>query len=299
MVEDKNHNIEICVCFDDHYFIGALGLFSSLSSRNNNLRVYVLYDSLDKRLRQFVIDYFETIHFEFVRIAITRKIGKIGYFSPSTCGRLYIADYINTSKCIYLDTDIICLNPIEHLYGIDISNGVIAAAQDHYYTKAYQHLKHLPRKLIPVRLYSATGINAGVLIVNLEEWRNRRLTAKTINWITKNREYLILPDQAALNYFVQGDYVVLDKKWNTCVYRSAITSLKDVNILHFTGRRKPWNNIEVKFSNIWWHYARAAVDSIPDELKHRFVDESVLRISTEKADHVVHSGVVSATTTDC
>ncbi len=289
MAEGKNHNIEIAVCFDDQYFIGALGLFSSISKSNDNVKIYVLYDSLDKRLRQFVIDYFKTISFEFVKIAITRKIGKIGYFSPSTCGRLYIADYVNASRCIYLDTDIICLKPIEHLREIDISNKIIAAAQDHYYTQAYQHLGRLPRKLIPNRLYSATGLNTGVLIVNLEEWRNHRLTAKIVNWITENLKYLILPDQAALNYFIQGDCIVLDKKWNTCVYRNVITSLKDVNILHFTGRRKPWNDLQVDFSEVWWHYTGAAVDSIPDELKHRFVDETVLRICNERADHTAHA----------
>jgi len=280
-VDDIHRNIEICVCFDNQYFIGALGLFSSLSNHNNNLTVNVLYDSLDKRLHHFLIDYFDAIHFKFVKISIMQKIGKVGYFSPSTCGRLYIADYINASKCIYLDTDIICIKSIEQLCGIDISNRVFAAVQDHYYTKAYQHLGRLPRELIPDRLYSVTGVNTGVLIINLEQWRNLRLTKQTTNWIAKNKEYLILPDQAALNYFVQGNCVVLDQKWNTCIYRNVISSLKNVNILHFTGSKKPWNDIKVEFSDLWWQYARAAINAVPDELKHRFIDQVTLRISAE------------------
>jgi lipopolysaccharide biosynthesis glycosyltransferase len=100
----------------------------------------------------------------------------------------------------------------------------------------------------------AAYFNSGVLVVDLEAWRNADLPRKMLNCLDRHRDHVRWWDQYALNVVLSGQWKPLDPRWNqgshVYVFRNWTQSpynrdtflqvLDDPYIIHFTTRYKPW-----------------------------------------------------------
>lgn len=173
--------------------------------------------------------------------------------------RLLIPDLLlgeNVQKAIYLDCDLMLNADISELWNVELGRNVLAAVAE---TNEGCRYVSSPRAL---RLYKELGIpeknkyfNSGVLVMNLEEWRKRNITAKVCNYLTENREQVIYHDQDGLNAILWDSWLELPTDWNVMSYlfitehkhqvinmeKETVEQLRrNPKIVHFTGWKKPW-----------------------------------------------------------
>ena len=170
-----------------------------------------------------------------------------GHISISTYYRLLIPAILpnNLNKILYLDCDLLVLDNLKDLLDLDITEFDLACVEEDL--GANHNLK------IGLKSYEA-HFNAGVLLINLERWRQRNYLAEFINYLQANRMRLVYWDQDVLNVVLK-DKLFLKSKWNiTTSYldKNHFNKIKDMSILHFTGDLKPWNNIGNPFSEIYF-----------------------------------------------
>jgi len=55
-------------------------------------------------------------------------------------------------------------------------------------------------------------VNSGIMVLNLDYWREHGVTAKCMQWLESNPEIALLPDQDAINVVLQGAKKNIDVK---------------------------------------------------------------------------------------
>lgn len=149
-------------------------------------------------------------------------------------------------KIIYLDCDIVVLGSIRPLWDIPLEGFGVAAVEDMgcKEPERYEILKY------PME-YSY--FNAGVLLINLDYWRENNIAQACIDYYHQYPERILYNDQDLLNSVLYKNKVLIDMKWNVqdAFYRTnspvirshdntRIEALLHPVILHYTNR-KPWN----------------------------------------------------------
>jgi lipopolysaccharide biosynthesis glycosyltransferase len=170
--------------------------------------------------------------------------------------RLFIPEIVPGDKALYLDADIVVTQRIDDLYDTDISNTFLAAV-DNPGLYDYRDLEMDP---------SAKFFNSGVMLINLEYWRNYKVKEKVVNFIRKKPEVIRFTDQDGLNSVINGNWLELHPKYNMhtgFVYtqHTAESIIKEgfgiPVIIHYTSSSKPWhlgNNHPYK--HLYWKYLR-------------------------------------------
>ncbi len=183
---------------------------------------------------------------------IRSRLKNVYHFSVVTYYRLFIASlFPQYDKVLYLDCDLVVLGDISELYNIDLGDNIFGAGPEQF----VQNTKEF-------RLYAekALGvdpdgyINAGVLLMNLKEFRNSKIEEKFIDLITEHDFDLLDPDQAYLNYLCLGRILVLPNGWNKEPMPLICEGKK--NIVHYALYKKPWQYNDVMDGKYFWHYAK-------------------------------------------
>lgn len=170
-------------------------------------------------------------------------------------------------RILYLDPDILVINPIRDLYETDLEGYLYAAA--FHNVLAVKEINRI--RLYPYKIDAY--YNSGVLLMNLELQRKLIDEREIFSFIEKNRAKLILPDQDIINTLYSGQIKALDEKlynYDTRYYNyyKVITNntcdmdfvMKNTVILHFCGKKKPWKKGYIgKFYALYKHYERKAL----------------------------------------
>lgn len=253
----------IVTASNDNYaqHLGVM-LTSLLENSNNSSRIdiYIIDGDISEfnksKLERIVKGYNGRVTF----LKIDKKIFEycrmnqnLNYITIETYYRTIIPDLLSKdiSKALYLDCDIIVESDIDELWNTDISNYYLAAVDEsQFYRKRSRRLKalSLPR--------DSFYFNAGVLLLNLEKWREKEVSKQIIKYIEVNQKKLKLMDQDALNVVLHDKWLPLDPKWNYIVlYHRLKYPLEIPVIIHFAGTEKPWN-AEIPFKENYLKYLR-------------------------------------------
>jgi lipopolysaccharide biosynthesis glycosyltransferase len=170
------------------------------------------------------------------------------FISTVTYYRLLMTSLLphTITRALYLDSDIIINDRILDLLYTDISDYAFAAVPD-----PWENFKSSVRGKIHLK-ENAHYFNGGVLLLNLERWRSEKIGSRALEFVLSNPQSVTFHDQCALNHIIQGNFYVLNKRWNFQVghvksfseYKfpsSARTQFSHAAIIHFTGDPKPWN----------------------------------------------------------
>ncbi|MGM9571617.1 MAG: glycosyltransferase family 8 protein [bacterium] len=165
--------------------------------------------------------------------------------------RLFIAEVLDAdiAKAVYLDADLIVKQDIKQLWDCCL-NGVAIAAVPELVLDADYDLERRRRLGLNEKMQY---FNAGVLLLNLDVWRENKLTQKIADYIRDNVDRLKFCDQDALNAVLQNNYLPLPANWNvqSCIFKSYYSlarsrllqeiraAAENPSIEHFTGT-KPW-----------------------------------------------------------
>jgi lipopolysaccharide biosynthesis glycosyltransferase len=159
-----------------------------------------------------------------------------GHVTRATYLRLCIGALLPTTldRVLYLDSDIVIRGDITKLYHTDLLGFPFGAVPD----PVCDTDKNIRAKIS----LDATAhyFNGGVLLIDLPRWRSFDIEARAISYCRSNADAITYWDQCALNHVVNGQFYLLDEKWNF-QSKSSMRHLKSALIIHFTGAIKPWH----------------------------------------------------------
>lgn len=247
--------MKICIVVTaDNAYAKHLGvmLFSLFNTADigSKFEIYVLDGGINKsnvdKISKQVKAFGSTIHFIDMDRKVYAKYPVSNHFKPSVYYRISMQYLIcpSYSKVIYLDSDMIIRDDISKLWIIDVSDHILAAVEDSGFEN--NDRLFMPRNV----LY----FNAGVMLINMDKWRETDVSGKAHNFIHKYPERLLLADQDVLNAVICGNWQSLHPRWNqqTKMFRSRhpdasysdcelVEALQFPGIVHFTESSKPWH----------------------------------------------------------
>ncbi|MDD4564641.1 MAG: glycosyltransferase family 8 protein [Eubacteriales bacterium] len=169
-------------------------------------------------------------------------------------------------RILYLDPDILVLNPVRKLYETELGDCLYGAAyHDKIPVKEINRLRLFPYEI-------DAYYNSGVLLMNLGQLRAQVDAQEIYRFVEENRMKLIMPDQDILNALYAKQIKSIDEKLYNYDARYygyyKLTSngacdmeyiINNTVILHFCGKRKPWGNqYSGKFFSLYKHYEKCA-----------------------------------------
>ena len=193
---------------------------------------------------------------EFVDISeqvegIQSRFKNVYHFSVVTYYRLFIASmFPQYHKIIYLDCDLVVLGDISELYRTDLGENIIAAGPEMFVRNTPEFRLYAEKAL---GVDPSGYVNAGVLVVDMDKYREYRIEEQFVDLITRYDFDLLDPDQAYLNYLCDGRIHVLPNGWNKEPF--PLPCEGDLNIVHYALYKKPWQYDDVMYEEYFWRYA--------------------------------------------
>ena len=199
-----------------------------------------------------------------------------GHFSKETYYRLVLPELLpNYDKVLYLDSDMIAMDDVAKIYDENIDGYLLAACHDAdtagLYNGYEKDKKEYTDKVLKLK-EPYQYFQAGVLLLNLEEFRKRYTTKQILDFAVSEKWQLL--DQDILNKLCEGAVKYIDMSWNVMVDFAGVRinqiialaprwlnemyheARKDPKIIHYAGPQKPWFEPEMDFGMQFWECAR-------------------------------------------
>lgn len=165
---------------------------------------------------------------------------QVSYYSRTAYGRLFLGDLLprDIRRVIYLDCDVVCVSSLRELWQRGEGLKLMAAVRDVWVDRDSKH--KLSMGIPTDRAY----YNTGVLVINVEAWRNGNVGQRLIGFIRERRKARYV-DQDAINSLLGAEITELPRQWNAMVTSpipgDADAQMKHAAIIHFFGGFKPWH----------------------------------------------------------
>ena len=233
-----------------------------VSILENNLdhtfQFFIIDDKLtrdDKAYFKQLLDIYHNIKkIEFVNV--NAKYYKKANLNPPTNAikentyyRLDLPLLVPVSRLLYLDADMICTGDISGLWNSNLHGYPLGAIEDGGFYLTHNRLNemHVSHK-------NNMYFNAGVLLFDIKKWNDQHLTEKLHQFITKKGDILKYQDQDALNAVLNGNWQLLDTKYDVQDHLARQELLnpdpgrrkmdekarENPVIIHYTEWGKPW-----------------------------------------------------------
>nr|CAD1829209.1 unnamed protein product [Ananas comosus var. bracteatus] len=224
-------------------------LVSSPSSSNLLASIRTTFPYLDLRVYRFDPSC--------VRGRISRSI-RHALDQPLNYARIYLADVLpaDVTRAIYLDSDIIVVDDIRHLWQVDLEGRVIAAPEychanfTKYFTDAFWSDPTLATTFEGRR---PCYFNTGVMVIDVVMWRKRGYTRMVEDWmgVQKQKRIYHLGSLPPFLLVLGGNIKAVDHRWNQHGLggdniEGKCRSLHPgpISLLHWSGKGKPWLRLD-------------------------------------------------------
>jgi lipopolysaccharide biosynthesis glycosyltransferase len=236
----KDPQMEVLCACDERYLPHAATMLCSLLTHNRGIRIHFFYSAIANRelakLKSLVArDGSELVFYEIASSAVEGlRVDK--HASGAVYYRLLAPGLLPTSldKVLYLDCDIIVRRSLLELWNTDITDYALAAVSD-LWEEEYGKALGLPM--------GAKYFNSGVLLINLQFWRENGVPERVVSFIRGNPEKAECWDQDGLNATLVDQWRELPRFWNAQIHESRAVPLgteKNPAIVHFVTGDKPW-----------------------------------------------------------
>lgn len=227
----------ITICTDDNYLPGVIALHHSLRAVDAGYPLYVLTtDGMSPRgIEALTADGIEVLTAE--GITPSRYIHELNVANGSpnwdnTFFKLRIFGLTQFDTLVYLDSDMIALRNIDHLFDKPHMSAVAAG----------HHFNH-----------SWVQLNSGLMVLRPDKGLERNLLALISDHPDDDMlNYHGIGDQDLINHYYRDwpdtEELHLPETYNQFISlipeylrRNVLGSLDEVHVVHFVGRTKPWN----------------------------------------------------------
>lgn len=263
--------MNILVTIDANYLpplqVMLTSLFTNQIKDGEPFTIYLLHADLKPEEVDTLRTYIEGFGHAFVEVLISSDDFKDApvnkHYSRAMYYRLLAFDLLprEVERILYLDPDLLIINPLDALYQLDLGEKCFAAA--HHDIIGVNELNKLRFKPVEIENY----YNTGVLLMNLSVLRQKTSAAEIFQYV-KDHKILALPDQDVFNGLYAKEIVSVDEhRYNYDVrqyYYYKIKSLgewdmkrviTETSILHFCGKDKPWHeDYSGHFHSLYMHY---------------------------------------------
>lgn len=247
-----NYPIHIAFCVNDKYIPYICVTIKSIieNNKNNALHFHVISDNIPKKMYRLLYETIEgckTVTIDTYLIDNGQLYGLKDSWSIQAWYRVFLPDILgkNIHRVLYLDADIIVAGSLKDLFSIDMTGKSIAAVIDieSFNPDTFKRCGYNNTKKY---------VCSGVLLMNLDYWRQYELTKQIVNWAKENNDKIKFPDQDTINYICQDTKILLPLKYgilNPFFYDNEILNseyLPEVKecvtnpiIIHYAGQN-PW-----------------------------------------------------------
>lgn len=176
-------------------------------------------------------------------------------------------------RVLYLDPDILIINPLRSLWELNLERKIFAAA-------SHTGLTEIANGINQVRLDTEHEyFNSGVMLIDLNAARKLVSSKDVFDCVRKHEKELILPDQDVFNILYGKQTMPVDDViWNYDVrnyskYLIRSTGKNNLNwtmqntaVLHFCGKNKPWQeDYKNPFGMLYLHYLNRTMRRLNEE----------------------------------
>ena len=278
----------------------CVAMYTALKNSNSDTlyHFYVVSNDLNDEDKQFFNKNLQDPRLQkldFVTLpqSLYDSIPLVCEFGKETNFRFFLPELLpDLKKVLYIDSDTLILGDLTELYKTNVDKVACAGVSEIglYQTRYYS--LHSPFYTSRVEFLEKNGlnileqhyINAGVMVVNLDYWRQHNYTARCMEFLTQNKsnEYFLYPDQDTLNVLFAQDgidgKVLLDCKYN-CTEDLLLSRYEGLDIsrqllffargydvdrsksfrpviMHFVGGVKPWNGYCWQMGPAYVEYAQ-------------------------------------------
>lgn len=267
--------MNILVTLNSNYLNPLKVMLKSLFINNpkESFDIYVMHSSLTAEEQQSIRIQAESEGHRLYVISLNGEYFDhapvVKHYSKEMYYRLLAYKFLpqEVDKILYLDPDILIINSIKALYDTELENYLFAAA---YHDRAtVNSLNKLRFKPYEIEAY----YNSGVLLFNVELQRKTINEKGIFDFVEKNKNTLILPDQDILNALYSRnikpvDEILYNYDPRFYSYYKLISNgrhnmdyiIYNTSIIHFCGKQKPWKaHYRGKFHSLYKHYERIAL----------------------------------------
>ncbi|HLO71954.1 MAG TPA: glycosyltransferase family 8 protein [Flavipsychrobacter sp.] len=239
--------------YDSVYYIPMYVMLFSLFENNRDVHVkaHILYNTLsDKQktdVEHLASNYGNDIHWIKMDDEATKGFYTSAYLNVATYYRIFAPQLINdeTDRLLFIDADVIVNGSVSELFSLNIAGVPLCAVKE---VTPYK----TERLGIPE---GGNYFNAGIILYNLNDWRNNNYFDKLLQNIKiKHSDYWLF-DQDALNAMFYNVAFYLHPKWNhQNIFYSVSASylermygypatevLNNPVVIHYNTQLKPWN----------------------------------------------------------
>lgn len=229
--------------------------------------IYILTDHIDESFRKLAEDIDKNqnarAHLIEVDDILFKKFPETGRYSKVVYYRIFAASILpeNIDRVLYLDPDIVVINPLDSLYNMDF---------DGNYYIACSHTKAVLTELNRLRLginNEAPYINSGVMMMNLELLRKEQTMKEVIEYVKKRGKFFVLPDQDVITALYGERVRIIDtfiyNLSDRLIYMNNMNPIindvidldwvrKNSVIIHYYGENKPWKENYKGILNVFY-----------------------------------------------
>lgn len=170
------------------------------------------------------------------------------HYSRAAYIRLFMPEIVpaHVHWIVYLDCDVICQSSWRSIWERRDEVHVIGAALDPWIDRDGNYKRSLG---IPIdqRYYGS-----GVLLINVQTWRERKLGDKLLEFVQRGPTQYI--DQDAINYIIGTEITELPASWNALVTspddRDMAREIESAINIHYSASFKPWHLGYARFRGI-------------------------------------------------
>lgn len=156
--------------------------------------------------------------------------------------RIAVASILPDScrRAIYLDCDVMVRGDIKELFDADLGGKTLGGVVNGEVDSLRKHFKELCESVSLALPEGAEYFNSGVLLIDLDRWRERDTEKKLFQFMRKNYDKVWYPDNDALNTVLFEDWKRLPTKYNLLAEFAFQREDDEPLVIHFAGGGKPW-----------------------------------------------------------
>lgn len=281
----SNNNIPILMASSNEYVPFLSVLLQSIkanSSSDYNYDITVISKGIrehNKTILRNMLSSNKNFSLRFVNAEVYlagRNFHTAMHITQMTYLRLAMLDILkNYDKAIYLDCDVVVNSDIAELYNTDLSGKYIGAAIDTVMA-GWCNCKGNPQieynKNVLGLKKEFQYFNAGIIVVNLEEFRKDYTTQQLMDMAASKAWKWF--DQDVLNIVCEGKIQILSNRWNVMshlhdidsqlpeflaplsIFKEYKNALENPKAIHYAGRFIPCFVPQVDLAEYFWIYAR-------------------------------------------
>ncbi len=267
-------NVNVCVACDDNYSKYAGVVIASIlsnSAKSTNLSFYILDGGITEEHKKEILSLknIKDCSINFVKINDEdfneyQKVCTHKYITIATYYRLKLPSLLpNVSRVIYLDCDTVVNRDLTELFETHLTKEVFAGCND---------VDPNEVKINP------TYVNAGVLVIDLDNMREQDLEEKFLKYTQENFETIKCGDQTIINEVCKGNIKIVDSSWNvqTSDFMNRSDLTRNPKIIHYIAKNKPWKDISLcYFKNYYIKYLQLTPwrKNKAEEFKYRYINQ--------------------------